>query len=579
VFTMQNSSSRSKTSSGGLTRRTFLESATAAGMGTASGLFPASSHSISRSVDIPGPLSLLRDPDLVTVYSGLESVFPLLRSGQHWRARSIDVEAFPIESELPIRLTAPQDALTHLHFRWTESVSPSLLCLGDAWERSYGDLAWRNLVPVRPMPWYFVIYNGSTIDGYGVKTGAKSLCFWQLDQEGVSLWLDVSNGGSSLMLGDRQLLVAKIVSCKGEPGENPLKAVQRLCKRMCETPRSSTGPVYGSNDWYYAYGDNSQEQILQDADLMASSRPDHGPKPFTVIDDGWANQAKFPDMTHLAAEIRKREVRPGIWLRPLLAPATADWSLLLPAARFGGRTNRASELVFDPTIPEALQTVSERITAIRSWGYELLKHDYSTYDLLGQWGYEMGARPTLPGWSFHDRSKTNAEVILDFYRAVRTAAGDSMLIIGCNTVGHLCAGIFDIQRAGDDTSGRVWERTRRMGVNTLAFRLPQHECFFTLDADCVPFTQAIPWEKTRQWLDLVARSETALFVSPARDATGPEQRKALAAAFAIATADGTSITPSDWSRDTTPESWHDEAGKTEMRYRWCAPAGAYPFAI
>jgi hypothetical protein len=80
----------------------------AAGMGTASGFFPASSQSISRSVDIPGPLSLLRDPDLVTVYSGLESVFPLSRSGQHWRARSIDVEAFPIASELPIRLTAPK---------------------------------------------------------------------------------------------------------------------------------------------------------------------------------------------------------------------------------------------------------------------------------------------------------------------------------------------------------------------------------------------------------------------------------------------------------------------------------------
>jgi alpha-galactosidase len=130
------------------------------------------------------------------------------------------------------------------------------------------------------MPWYFVTYDGSTIDGYGVKTGAKSLCFWQLDQEGVSLWLDVSNGGNSLMLGDRQLLVARIVSCKGEPGENPLKAVQRLCKRMSETPRYSTGPVYGSNDWYYAYGDNSQDlnsgpRILTTARLRTADSKNH----------------------------------------------------------------------------------------------------------------------------------------------------------------------------------------------------------------------------------------------------------------------------------------------------------------
>ena len=42
-----------------------------------------------------------------------------------------------------------------------------------------------------------------------------------------------------------------------------------------------------------------------------------------------------------------------------------------------------------------------------------------------------------------------------------------------------------LNRTGDDTSGRIWERTRRMGVNTLAFRLPQHNTFYHIDADCV----------------------------------------------------------------------------------------------
>ena len=57
---------------------------------------------------------------------------------------------------------------------------------------------------------------------------------------------------------------------------------------------------------------------------------------------------------------------------------------------------------------------------------------------------------------------------------------------GCNTIGHLSVGLFDASRTGDDVSGREWERTRRMGVNTLAYRLPQHKTFFQLDADCVP---------------------------------------------------------------------------------------------
>ena len=69
------------------------------------------------------------------------------------------------------------------------------------------------------------------------------------------------------------------------------------------------------------------------------------------------------------------------------------------------------------------------------------------------------------------------------YQTLRAAAGDAVLL-GCNTMGHLGAGLFEIQRTGDDTSGHVWERTRRMGVNTLAYRLPQNGTFFTCDADC-----------------------------------------------------------------------------------------------
>ena len=30
------------------------------------------------------------------------------------------------------------------------------------------------------------------------------------------------------------------------------------------------------------------------------------------------------------------------------------------------------------------------------WGYEMVKHDFSTYDLLGQWGFEMGPNRRCP---------------------------------------------------------------------------------------------------------------------------------------------------------------------------------------
>ena len=60
---------------------------------------------------------------------------------------------------------------------------------------------------------------------------------------------------------------------------------------------------------------------------------------------------------------------------------------------------RARELAYDPTIPESREKIRAKLRQAVGWGYEMVKHDFSTYDLLGQWGFEMGPQPTLPGWS------------------------------------------------------------------------------------------------------------------------------------------------------------------------------------
>ena len=214
-------------------------------------------------------------------------------------------------------------------------------------------------------------------------------------------------------------------------------------------------------------------------------------------------------------------------------------------------------------------------------GYELIKHDYTTFELFGRWGFQMDAQPAVPGWNFHDRTKTSAEIVRELYTDIRRAAGDAMLI-GCNTIGHLAAGLFEIQRTGDDTSGKEWERTRRMGVNTLAYRLPQHGAFFVMDGDCVPITTATPWEKNKQWLDLIARSGTALFVSPEPRAIGPEQRQALKEAFEVAASKPTGARSRDWQLSTTPADWEfqtQHGGGERKQYDWYSPSGAWPYQV
>lgn len=563
----------------GVSRRAFLGGLAATTAGTVSAAAPGhSTLSIAPGRRVSPFLDILRIPDRVTAFENLNQPIPLTRTQLTWQSSGIEIQFQPEDRQTAIAISSPSHALTHVHLRWAIDVAGGVSCLGDQWERSYGDLAWREIVPERVMPWYFLTWDGSACHGYGVKTGAGALCFWQLDQDGVSLWLDLSNGGDGVQLGSRRLAAATIVSREGNWDEAPMMSARAFCRAMCDKPRLPDGPVYGSNDWYYAYGKNSADQTLRDADLMAELSSGLNVRPFTVIDDGWRDTSRFPDMHAVAAEIKRRQVRPGIWIRPLIAPPHTPPNLLLPDRRFGSQQNRARDLAYDPTVPDALELILAKAKEVVGFGFELVKHDYSTYDLLGRWGFEMGAQPTSPGWSLHDRTRTNAEVIRDLYHDLRKAVGDRTLLLGCNTAGHLGAGVFELQRTGDDTSGQQWERTRRMGVNTLAFRLPQNGAFFGQDPDCVGITPAIPWEYNRQWLDVIARSGATVFISPDPKATGAEQKEAVAAAFRLAAEGGTGASPQDWFDTITPEHWAAKPEAREgVRYRWCAPDGADPF--
>jgi alpha-galactosidase len=174
--------------------------------------------------------------------------------------------------------------------------------------------------------------------------------------------------------------------------------------------------------------------------------------------------------------------------------------------------------------------------------------------MLGKWGNHMQDDITTPGWHFNDTSKTTAEIILNLYHTIRGAAKD-MYLLGCNTLSHLSAGVFEINRIGDDTSGKEWERTRTMGVNTLGFRMTHHHTFYSADGDCVGLTNAVPWEKNKQWMQLLAESSTPLFISAQEAATGAEQKAYIKQSFATAAKKLPIAEPLDWLQEQRPEKW------------------------
>jgi alpha-galactosidase len=557
-----------------LTRRKWLEGAAAAVAAVGSSPFQviAAAKWTNAGVDVS------QAPSIVRAFTGNadQTAHGLVRSGDSWSGDGVDL-AYNAGT---ITVHAPSVALRRVHLRWRGTFHPRSLILGDAWERSYGDLAWLPMQAERPLPWYCMVHEQASTRGFGVKTGASAFAFWQVDSEGLSLWLDLRNGGNGVLLGDRLLRAATVVAYESKPGESAFQATRMLCRKMAadvvlpkQRGSHSLKSIYGSNDWYYAYGQNTADGLLRDADLVRELSPAAGVRPFAVVDDGYQDRTRFPSMHRLAESIRSRDVAPGVWVRPLRAPKGTAASWLLPAARFGSYPGRAVELAFDPTVAEARTGALDVLREAAAWGYDMIKHDFTTYELLGAWGNEMGASPTSDGWNFQDRSKTNSEIITDLYKDIRTAAGDERIVLGCNTIGHLSAGIFDASRTGDDVSGHDWERTRRMGINTLAMRLPQNGIFFSADADCVPITRNIPWNLTEQWLRAVAASGTVLLISPEPGAIGPEQKKALSVAFAeCAVARGASE-PLDFVDTRTPEVW------IGAHYDWTSAEGASPFNI
>ena len=518
-------------------------------------------------------LSLLRPPDLLRVF-GPGGEITLTKNGPTtWSGHSTDIHLDQKPGGQTLFLHSTGDA-TRIQLRWHADLSKIQRYLGDHWERSYADLEWRADAPNRVMPWYFMAFDGQATHGYGVRTMPNAFCFWNADEAGISLWADMRNGGAAVKLGGRTLAVCDIVCRRGKSGESPYAATAAFCAQMCSAPRLPSHTVYGTNDWNYAYGKNSAELIERVSAVVSERSPDQANRPYSVIDDGWSQgglghgpwlgNERFGDMGELAQRLRKMGVRPGIWFRPLTAIKDQPDSWRLARNR----------QLLDPTVSDTVHAVSESVRRLREWGYELLKHDYTSFDIFGRWGFSMGATLTNDDWQFTDRSRTTAEIVLDLYRAIREAAGE-MVIIGCNTFSHLSAGIFELYRSGDDTSGRSWDRTRRMGVNTLAFRAAQHRHFYMVDPDIVAITKAIPWELNEQWLRLVSTSGAGLFVSVEPEAMGPAQSTALGTALAIAAKPQPTGEPVDWMETVCPREW--KLGGKKVAFDWIGGAGPWPY--
>lgn len=495
-------------------------------------------------------MSILRNPDRVQLmYGGFRNQNTVYLSEQ----TDVSICFEQTASGMKILVTGTDTPITFIKCRWNTRFPIGSRFLGDALERAYGTLRYEGMRPERVMPWYCAVYYKEENLGFGVKVRPNSFVNWQTDPSGVTLWLDLRCGTEGFSLHGNTICAAELVEYRAKG--DVYDFLHEFCARMTDHPVLPNQPVYGFNNWYYAYGNISADGVLADAKLLSSLTERLDNRPFMVIDDGWQKggmqestvecrtNEKFPDMKALADAIKALHVRPGVWIRPM--KPTAD--------RFTNLRHEAYSEYFDPSMDEVLDIIAadmEKLTG--EWGYELIKHDYTTFDIFGDFFFHPTIQMSTHKFALRN-PMTNAQAVKRLYQTIFDHSNGA-IIIGCNCISHLGCGYFHLHRSGDDTSGTEWERTRYMGVNTLAFRLCQHKNFFEIDADCVGCsgTTDYTWSEASRFLELLSDSNTPLFVSIEPTLVTDEVRAQLKAAFAKASRQQGVFKPLDLTETAMP---------------------------
>lgn len=554
------------------------------------GLFLFSSKGWSQPVDnggigLPQKLVAYTNNGVINMHADGEGI---------WGAKDISIKLKVQRGVLTTFVNAKYSGINKIRIAWQVKSDDTAKFLGDHWERAYGDLpgdlSWEILNPNRIMPWYMLVHADKKTTGYGVETGGNSFCSWQANENQVILNIDIQNGSGPVYLAGRTLEAATIYYRESKPGESSFDAAVALCAMMCPKPRLTDHPVFGINDWYYTFGNNSRNIILNNTRKMAVFAEGLSNRPYSIIDAGWTNKSKtnensdwaenflesntkFGDMSKMADDIRRLDMKPGIWTRPMCG----EFIKLSQSSRLIKR--KSAYKLLDPSIDENLAYIGNLFKTYRLWGYDIIKHDFTTQDFFGQMGFQaIMANQMATGhlWHFNDKSKTNAEILKGMFQTIRNDS-DNVILIGCNTVSHLSAGFFEIQRiAGDNTTAFEgekghWPRTKRNGLGTLAMRMPQNMKFYANDADCVALTKDDPWYYNKQFLHLVSHSNTPLFVSCDTETDTKieltnEVEECLKEAFKQASVYHPNAEPQNWIDTNRPDEWLVD-GKIE-RYDW-----------
>ena len=234
-----------------------------------------------------------------------------------------------------------------------------------------------------------------------------------------------------------------------------------LLQRFAQAWGESMGARLGSHlpngwcSWYYYFDKVTESDIIENADYLERHRDEY-PLEYLQLDDGYQSalgdwlvcNEKFPHgLESLAGEIRRRGLKPGIWLAPFLVERRSrlfaehpDWMVRGADGEiaFPMKWRSGEAAILDGTHPDAQRHLTDLFRRLRQMGWVYTKLDFLVY--------ECG----VPGARFHDRKATRVEALRRGLEAIRRGFGDDQFILGCTTPFGCVVGLVDAERVGTD---------------------------------------------------------------------------------------------------------------------------------
>jgi hypothetical protein len=276
-------------------------------------------------------------------------------------------------------------------------------------------------------------------------------------------------------------------------------------------------------DWYFAKAKTTEVDVLRNLDFISEELKDFGleyiqidsgwqlgvettPPPHNVISGGpWIPNSKFHrGMKWFADQIRKRGLKPGIWIRPFHMIDGSQERIDHP-----GWFNDQGQMDFShPMVRAEVARLITRLT--EEWGFEYVKYDFPSYDLFNAWGPSL-----FEDHAAHAELFNTDETSIASYRGAlqeisRSAKGKAHLL-ACNSVMPATIGQAEVFRIGDDVGD--WDRTFRYGVKSVSARYYTNGVFWTNDPDCLLVREPFTINQARMWASLIALSGGVVFIS------------------------------------------------------------------